>query len=343
MATRAFSGKERANDTVPRCCGGGRRGRRAGGGRARGAGHWGGNRGGRLRDKDLDGRRLGRDGCQRGVFSGGKAIDTGEHHNRQEGRDREVNPLALAQGGRVRASFGDARFDVRQFERMFVEHFVFGHAAGPHGFVKVFEVDAIHVPDDDGQHGQQGLAAVRGLGRRDELTGQEFCGRYRIPHQETGETHHHRAPHKSPVFGFFFKGVTSHLRAGLFESQVVEKRDQRVFGVLQNREHGHAAALDENLVADHDDMVDRDEHHHGGGSVMDGAQVLDAAEEFDEGHRGGMRGVFLRQAGESQCGEREQHEDMLDALRQREPDVRARRLFLGPFDVAQGMLWFGCH
>jgi hypothetical protein len=57
---------------------------------------------------------------------------------------------------------------------MLVQHLLLGQAAGPHGLVEMLKVDPIHVPDDDGQDCQQGLAAMGSLGRRDKLARQNL-------------------------------------------------------------------------------------------------------------------------------------------------------------------------
>ena len=72
---------------------------------------------------------------------------------------------------------------------------------------------AIHVSEDNSQHSQHGLAAVRGFGGRDEFARQEFGGGDRIPHEEAGQPHDDGAPHKGPVFGFLarFRTEKKHL------------------------------------------------------------------------------------------------------------------------------------
>ena len=41
-------------------------------------------------------------------------------------------------------------FNISQFKRMFMQHFLFGQLASPHGLVEEFDMHAVHVPKDDG-------------------------------------------------------------------------------------------------------------------------------------------------------------------------------------------------
>ena len=87
---------------------------------------------------------------------------------------------------------------------------------------------------------EQGFAAVCSLRSGDHFAGQEPHRGDRVPHQEAGRAHDDGAPHECPVFHFFFKGVTPHLRRSLGAPDVIHERLPAIFYILQSGKHGEA-------------------------------------------------------------------------------------------------------
>ncbi len=213
---------------------------------------------------------------------------------------------------------------------MILSHLVLGQSARPHAFIEAAKMHAIHMPDDDGQHRQNGFAAVGGLGCRDELAREHGRRRDRVPHHEAGDYHHHCAPHKSPVFGFFLVSIPPALRLFFAKSKIEKEGAKRIGDVAHSREHGEACTLDEGAIAKADEVIDGFEHQHDGGDVMDLPRKLDAAHGADHRLRPPGRAVLLRQARNGKDHERSESENMLNALGDFKSRVGIRAHFLPP-------------
>ena len=116
-------------------------------------------------------------------------------------------------------------------------HFLAGQLAGEHAFVQMLDVNMVEVPNDDGQNGQQGFAAVGGLGGWDGLAWQKVCGGNGVPHHEAGQAHDDGAPNNGQVFNLFGVIVATIEGAMLTQAQVVADILEQVLEVFEQRQH----------------------------------------------------------------------------------------------------------
>ncbi len=164
-----------------------------------------------------------------------------------------------------------------------MQHLGFAHPARPHGLVEALDVHAIHVPDNDGQHGKHGLGAVRGLGRRNELPRQHIDRRKRIPHHEARQGHDEDPPNQRPVLGFFLESVAAELRSRPGQTHVVHQGIPGIPDILQTWQHALPRPHHEDAVSDLHEVIDGHQHQDCGRHVMRRPEILNSApESYDE-------------------------------------------------------------
>ena len=138
---------------------------------------------------------------------------------------------------------------------MFLNHLVVADAAGKHASIEIFKVNVVHMPGNNGQHSQQGFAAVGSLAGRDKLAGQKFGGGNRIPQYKAGHNHNDSAPDHGPILKFFGKAVAAHLGLGFGQPQVVSQSMKTVLRVLPPRQHGGSNPQYKDFVGQQPAMV----------------------------------------------------------------------------------------